>query len=695
MSAVPELDPFTVQENVAAERVADVGRRADNMAAITAALTAWFGWYTWTLRRRLKAEVEATPPASGASLYELMSRLFEQTSVRVVATLVPSLISGYRFGLAEAKAVPLSSEWLDQIATAHAQALVDHINNVSGQALVEGFQAQLNRRIAARAAIDRTIDAFGVAPSTMKALVNVWTAKALPVTGTASQMSNPLKDRADKLVARAIMDRAHAVGTAEAYSAKNQAKAIVWLYQQSTGEIPPESTKVWRTARDERVCKICGPMDKVRVHVDEQFTLPTKDKVWAPGVHPNCRCNISLRPGDMRLVENTVLIPDQPVLGEDLDSLPVAKSAWGVVSKARGTDPYDRDRHGRFAAVEQRAVRKPTLTKVAEVDPKVAALIAQLQAERERPVPAAAKLAVPEKIVTPAKLTAPPKLSTTPKLSVTQQPDKVVAPKLTLPKVQLGKVSVDAQQAKIAVEAKTKLAKVLLTPPPPIDLRQAQAVSDKWVVNPDSKPSYGLFDPMSNRHHREGALLYADDATPFYTGGQHGRGIPTMEEAIAQYWEDFFEGDVRSMWREHADPDSQTVEVIDGPHLLYVPWESYQAAWKETVLGLNQDESTYMPVLQMDPDDPEFDGDEDFVTGFELARMLGLHQQLDQHIPVIGVAYMRNVGSDAGYWGGIMTNPGKWRVTSGNLGPSKLYAGRGESTYPYYEYTIEPDDLFD
>ncbi|GEM_PF-4246425 len=49
-------------------------------------------------------------------------------------------------------------------------------------------------------------------------------------------------------------------------------------------------TKTWNTAGDERVCSICGPLDGVKVGIDEFFPggLP------APAAHPNCRCHTTI-----------------------------------------------------------------------------------------------------------------------------------------------------------------------------------------------------------------------------------------------------------------------------------------------------------------------------------------------------------------------------------------------------------------
>lgn len=68
---------------------------------------------------------------------------------------------------------------------------------------------------------------------------------------------------------------------------------------QSTGMV---SQKVWRTARDERVCPICGPLHGAIVNLDGSFMLDDNalprglagsgaDFIYfAPPAHVNCRC---------------------------------------------------------------------------------------------------------------------------------------------------------------------------------------------------------------------------------------------------------------------------------------------------------------------------------------------------------------------------------------------------------------------
>ncbi|NIV32438.1 MAG: hypothetical protein GWN58_24250 [Anaerolineae bacterium] len=58
-----------------------------------------------------------------------------------------------------------------------------------------------------------------------------------------------------------------------------------------------EYVKRWGTARDDKVCAICGPMDNTKVMgVRGLFKLPNGDKKEGPPAHPGCRCGVSMIP---------------------------------------------------------------------------------------------------------------------------------------------------------------------------------------------------------------------------------------------------------------------------------------------------------------------------------------------------------------------------------------------------------------
>lgn len=59
-----------------------------------------------------------------------------------------------------------------------------------------------------------------------------------------------------------------------------------------------EVVKIWCTADDERVCKICGALDGKQIAMDDEFDFHTKLEASNPGIkrtppaHPSCRCAV-------------------------------------------------------------------------------------------------------------------------------------------------------------------------------------------------------------------------------------------------------------------------------------------------------------------------------------------------------------------------------------------------------------------
>lgn len=215
----------------------------------------------------------------------------------------------------QAKAM-MPNDMVMALAEDYSKRLHGYFTTTSAEAMTKGFNAYVNKRVPARLAAEKVFGAFGLTQRQMATFVATDTAKAEAVTST-----RPLDVRArvKGWLARALDDRLLGIAEHEAFVMSEEAKQVGWLYQQSRGFIPAGATKMWMTARDERVCGVCGPMHKQEVPLGEHFVLPSKVKVWTTGVHPKCRCRMVLR---TRTTE--------------------------VFGKA---EQYKRDRSGRFAEV--------------------------------------------------------------------------------------------------------------------------------------------------------------------------------------------------------------------------------------------------------------------------------------------------------------------------------------------------------
>ena len=83
--------------------------------------------------------------------------------------------------------------------------------------------------------------------------------------------------------------RATRIARTEIAAAYNQGGLLSIQETISEGLIEPGATKEWLTAEDERVCKICFPLDETVLPLDEPW-VSLGYSAQAPPIHPQCRC---------------------------------------------------------------------------------------------------------------------------------------------------------------------------------------------------------------------------------------------------------------------------------------------------------------------------------------------------------------------------------------------------------------------
>ena len=86
-------------------------------------------------------------------------------------------------------------------------------------------------------------------------------------------------------------ERARRIAVTEVTRMYAEGNLIAW---KSTGYV---TEKIWRTARDERVCPICGPLEGKSVAIDAGWSADNAGNIVAdyggllnPPAHVNCRC---------------------------------------------------------------------------------------------------------------------------------------------------------------------------------------------------------------------------------------------------------------------------------------------------------------------------------------------------------------------------------------------------------------------
>lgn len=109
--------------------------------------------------------------------------------------------------------------------------------------------------------------------------------------------------QADAYAARLRKRRAEVIAHHEVRKALADAQRETWADEQAKGLLTPWAVRVFRVHKDERLCKVCRPLNGRRI------SLRADDP--APPLHPNCRCWEELKDegvikGDTRVTDEVV-----------------------------------------------------------------------------------------------------------------------------------------------------------------------------------------------------------------------------------------------------------------------------------------------------------------------------------------------------------------------------------------------------
>lgn len=288
----------------------------------------------WRLLFVSEARRQPGPPIHPEGLLHLIWRKNAPLWLRIASPVVLET-------MAEAG---LTGEELQAVGIDFATKLGSYINDTSAAAVVSGYKEQLRRGVNPTLAWLRAVEGYGLEERQLRG----WVAQQ----ATQGNYPDLISPGAQRALDRSILLRADTLGQTEAWQARQLGKSVAWMVAEADGRMPYGTKKRWLTAEDERVCKICGPLDLQEVGLSEQFLLPDRRRIWAPGVHPNCRCELALV---------------YPAM---------------IFEKARGDDPYDRDSDGQFARQESRTrkVPRPMPVKEHDTDPVLQALVDAMNA---------------------------------------------------------------------------------------------------------------------------------------------------------------------------------------------------------------------------------------------------------------------------------------------------------------------------
>lgn len=189
-----------------------------------------------------------------------------------------------------------------------ANRAAEFVTNVSA-AQIEGIRAVVRR---AAVLEDLTVSELAKAIRPMvgltkqQSIANLNYYKTLRANGMSEKRA---QDKALRYAARQHRYRGYNIARTELAFAYNQGSYEGTIQAQSAGFLG-ECVKVWSTADDERVCKICGSLDGKQVAMDEDFYYEFTDRDGntikrrinhkltdaetgkVPPAHPSCRCAV-------------------------------------------------------------------------------------------------------------------------------------------------------------------------------------------------------------------------------------------------------------------------------------------------------------------------------------------------------------------------------------------------------------------
>jgi len=227
----------------------------------------------------------------------------------------------------------------DNYAKVYSDELGKYISDTSSQAVLDGYMAAVNAGIERMRAWEIAASGYGLDQTQMRQYV---TASISEHNAIKPGYDTRNKTKPSEILLQKLIDsRAEKIGSNESFAAAQMSTIVSFQSSQYRGELQ-NGIRRWETAQDERVCPTCGPLDGVEADMFEPFSVNGK-QIWAPGIHPNCRCSVS------------IMYPAQVI----------SKAGWTYNEATAEEDPFDRDSNGRFSRVESRTKKATVLDRKA------------------------------------------------------------------------------------------------------------------------------------------------------------------------------------------------------------------------------------------------------------------------------------------------------------------------------------------
>lgn len=273
-----------------------------------------------------RAELAAMVPEdiTATTIRTVMNTLWQLFFPHWTRATGPMIAEAYIQGFNMVRRDEVPIQMIYRLADDHARRVGEYFNETSTEAMVLGFEKFVNKQVPRKVALERVLQSYGLAPRQVSGYVaaeQLWQGK------TNSAVPINMKAKIQQYISKSLSQRLGVFARQEQHNLDMQAQQVAWMWLVENNKLPEQTKKMWLTAKDEKVCKVCGPMNAKKVSVLEKFELPDGNELFVPGAHVNCRCEVKLW-----------VNPFQPV-----------EKAWDPKEHPRGGDPENKGRFSRKA----------------------------------------------------------------------------------------------------------------------------------------------------------------------------------------------------------------------------------------------------------------------------------------------------------------------------------------------------------
>lgn len=526
----------------------------------------------------MKTEVRGLVEPTEASLLRAADVAWQLVFWRYRKISAPIMADAYirAYRAAGAGDVPMSVIY--DLADKHAEKIGDYFHGSSRDALADGFNTMVNRRVPAKAAADKVLDAYGLTPRQMRGFTSN-KQFAVPVDSPAWF---DVKARARAYIDKSFTTRVRKLARQEEHNIDEQAKQFAWMWMQDKGQLSPKAQKMWITAKDERVCPVCGPLHGQKIGVNDRFRTHVGE-FWTPGLHPNCRCVV-------RLIENR---------------FSKAADDWDPKEHPRGGDPKN---PGRFSRVAEKD-REPDV--IAQPESTIFEQLQELRDEaKEEPERVSLTTERVSMASKPAKVKMAGQVSMAGNVSMASGGVKMGEPKVSMRTgMAQGKVMLTPEEVKqkvalrvtpqMRVAMETKLTRAILAdaqrPATPRPLKTYTKATIKIQDDAGHRyPVYAVVDPTDVDVYRNKYALNHDVQFSPDLDEVRRSAYERFEESISAVYETVIYGEDEQLTWDPTPGNRWHAVVSDDDILNVIAWKAYQGRMLDSDWNGGDPEATVM-----------------------------------------------------------------------------------------------------